>query len=115
MIAVTQFPFASMSAVLGMRRSGCYEKRPPGSWFRFIEKGGKRPKVFITKSSIRVTVRFLAVSVGEGRVEEGSRCTAVPSELTLLEQGSPALEMIAIFVQCLEILEDDLQSADNVP
>ena len=43
-------------------------------------------------------------------MEEGSRCTAVSSELTLLEQGSPALEMIAFFVQCLEIFEDDLQS-----
>ena len=47
---------------------------------------------FITKPRIRVTGRFLAVAVGEGRVEEGSRCTAVPSELTLLEQGLPALE-----------------------
>jgi hypothetical protein len=62
-------------------------------------------------------------------VGQGEPITAVPSELTLLEQGLAALEatgdnrswqrrfllMIAIFVQCLEIFEDDLQSADNVP
>ena len=58
-----------------------------------LRRAASAPKSpFITKSSIRVTVQFLAVAVGEGRVEEGSRCTAVPSELTLLEQGLPALE-----------------------
>jgi len=43
-------------------------------------------------AEIDITVQFLAVAVGEGMVEEGSRCTAVPSELTLLEQALPALE-----------------------
>jgi len=67
-------------------------KTAAGSWFRFVEKGGKRPKVPVHhRVQHSGHARFLAVAVGEGRVEEGSR-TAVPSELTLLEQGLPALE-----------------------
>ena len=57
-------------------------------------------------------------------MEEGADALPFQAELTLLEQGLPALEacddnvhdkgafllMPAIFVQCLEIFEDDVQS-----
>jgi|SRR5208283_1201250 len=73
LIAVTLFPFARMSAVLGMRRSGCYEKRPPAPGSGLLRRAASAPKSpFITKSSIRVTARFLAVAVGEGGWRRGA-------------------------------------------
>jgi hypothetical protein len=54
---------------------------------------------FITKPRIRVTGRFLAVAVGEGRVEEGNRCTAL-----LFEILTSVCDRVLIFVDQFEEL-----------
>jgi hypothetical protein len=58
---------------------------------------------FITKPRIGGTGRFLAVAVGEGRVEEGSRCTAVSFEIWTSVLTALNHQRLAIFCKLAKL------------